>query len=93
MMANKETSDERFERKSKQAMETLKNLKGKELEPGASPLARAYALGIPMIWATDVEVWLKMTLEDIAEEVCLADPVELLKVIAEAVDNGEVRRC
>jgi hypothetical protein len=72
------------------AARSIENLKKMGVEPDAPPLARAYAKGIPTIIATDTEIYLRMTLTEIAEEWCWDDPVDLLAVLAKA--DGE-REC
>ncbi len=58
---------------------------------GSPSMARAEAKGIPFDIATDTELYLDMTLREIAEEWCVKDPVDLLVVLAEAEESNPKR--
>ena len=86
MSGSDDKDDKWLEEKAGHSIDSLKRA-GRE--KGASPLARACAMGIPAIIAGDAEVYLDLTLSQIAVEWCVKDPVELLMVLAEADRAGK----
>lgn len=68
----------------KHQQESAERLAIKGRLPDANPVLRAYAKGIRVQTATDAEIYLGMTLEEIAMEWNLVDPVDLLAVIDDA---------
>lgn len=79
------------DRLKEMADKAIENLKKQGAFADAPPVARAYAKGIPTIIATDAEAYFKMTLEEIAEEWDLEDPVDLLAAISKADERGELK--
>ncbi len=69
-----------LEEKAKMA---LRNLTDPKNLTNSSAKARAYAKGIPCMYATDTDSLLEMTLEEIALEWNIPDPVDLLSILVE----------
>ncbi len=60
--------------------------------PPDSPKQRACGRTLPLMYATDVEVYLRMTLVEIAEEWMWDDPIHLLAVLVKADQERDKQR-
>jgi hypothetical protein len=76
------------------AQQYLANVASGELplDDRLAKTARAYAYGISADIATDAADYVVMTLDDIAEEWRVADPIQLLAVLADALNRGRLQQ-